>query len=343
LVRVLGVQLGNTGTDYCLMNERGEWEIVAREEGVFGKISCVFPLEESRRALRREIAPRVVRRVREVDPDLVVVGTIVDELGLILGPMIHERTGVPTLAVYGDPWGAPDGDAVGAPYCVAEEYPDCVHVDVGAMAVVTPIEGGDPDFGKAVVCPGTFPIDLAARELLGEEYDEGGRAAARGEVDGGLRRRLEGLEADGQPVFGPVKGSLGVVPPEQERLLKPVLSEFEGEPEDALRTVTELVAETIVRNASRFDADLLVLSGGGVKNELLKRRVSELWGGEVAVFAGEDLEARGLCLLGLRYLEGEPVPALPCDGGSPPNGGRIEGNRARGRHPEHRGLGGSEG
>ncbi|MEO2241870.1 MAG: anhydro-N-acetylmuramic acid kinase [Euryarchaeota archaeon] len=323
MVRVLGVQLGNTGTDYCLMNERGEWRIVAREEGVFGRISCVFPLEKSRRALRREIAPRVVRRVRRVGPDLVVLGTIVDELGLILGPMVHERTGVPTLAVYGDPWGAPDGDAVGAPYCVAEEYPDCVHVDVGAMAVVTPIRSGEPDFGDAVVCPGTFPIDLAARELLGRKYDEGGRVAARGRVDEGLRRELEGLESDGRPVFGRVRGSLGVVPPEQERLLRPVLSRFEGRPEDALRTVTELVAETIVENAGRCGEGTLVLSGGGIKNELLRRRVSELWEGEVAVFAGEELEARGLCLLGLRFLEGEPVPALPCGGSR--DGGIREG------------------
>nr|4BGA_A Chain A, PREDICTED MOLECULAR CHAPERONE DISTANTLY RELATED TO HSP70-F OLD METALLOPROTEASES [Methanopyrus kandleri AV19]4BGA_B Chain B, PREDICTED MOLECULAR CHAPERONE DISTANTLY RELATED TO HSP70-F OLD METALLOPROTEASES [Methanopyrus kandleri AV19]4BGA_C Chain C, PREDICTED MOLECULAR CHAPERONE DISTANTLY RELATED TO HSP70-F OLD METALLOPROTEASES [Methanopyrus kandleri AV19]4BGA_D Chain D, PREDICTED MOLECULAR CHAPERONE DISTANTLY RELATED TO HSP70-F OLD METALLOPROTEASES [Methanopyrus kandleri AV19]4BGB_A len=316
LTRVLGIQLGNTGTDYCVMNEDGDWEIVAREEGVFGKISCVFTLEESRRALREEIAPRVIERVRRVNPDLAVVGTIVDELGLILGPMIHEKTGVPTLAVYGDPWGAPDGDAVGAPYCVAEEYPNCVHVDVGAMAVVTPIRDGRPDFGDAVVSVGTFPLDLAARELLGKEYDEGGKKAAEGEVDENFRRELRSVDVDGKPVFGRVRGSLAPVPPEQERVLRDHIRDAGAPAEDVLRTLVELVAETIVINAAQYDMDLLVLSGGGVKNELLKRRVSELWEGDVSIFAGEELEARGLCLLGLRYLEGEPVPALPCEGGT---------------------------
>ncbi|WP_457620246.1 anhydro-N-acetylmuramic acid kinase [Methanopyrus sp.] len=316
MTRVLGIQLGNTGTDYCIMNENGDWEIVAREEGVFGKISCVFTLEKNRRALREEIAPRVIERVRQVNPDLAVVGTIVDELGLILGPMIHEKTSVPTLAVYGDPWGAPDGDAVGAPYCVAEEYPNCVHVDIGAMAVVTPIEDRTPDFREAVVSVGTFPIDLAARELLGREYDEGGKKAAEGEVDEKLRKTLKDVSVGGKPIFGRVRGSLAPVPPEQERVLKGPIRGTEAPAEDVLRTLIELVAETIVINAAQYDMDLLVLSGGGVKNELLKQRVSELWEGDVSIFAGEELEVRGLCLLGLRYLEGQPVPALPCEGGT---------------------------
>ncbi|WP_457614623.1 anhydro-N-acetylmuramic acid kinase [Methanopyrus sp.] len=315
-MRVLGIQLGNTGTDYCVMNEDEEWEIVVREEGVFGKISCVFTLEENRRALREEIAPRVIDRVNQVNPDLAVVGTIVDELGLILGPMIHEKTDVPTLAVYGDPWGAPDGDAVGAPYCVAEEYPNCVHVDIGAMAVITPIKDRTPNFEEAVVSVGMFPIDLAARELLGKEYDEGGKKAAEGEIDEKLRRILKDVSVDGRPIFGRVRGSLAPVPPEQERVLRDYIRSAEVPVEDVLRTLVELVAETIVTNAARYDMNLLVLSGGGVKNELLKRRVSELWGGDVSTFAGEELEARGLCLLGLRYLEGEPVPALPCEGGT---------------------------
>ncbi len=317
-MRVLGVQLGNTGTDCCLMDDEGNWEIVRRGPGVFGKISCAFELEKCREALRREIVPWVVDVVTDVGPDLVVVGTIVDELGLMMGPMIHGKTGVPTLSAFGDPWGAPDGDAVGAPYCVAEEFHECVHADVGAMTVVVPVRDGRPEFEPAVVVPGTFPLDLAVRTLTGRDYDEGGRLASEGRFVPEVAEELRGIEVDGKPVFGVLEGDdLGPVPPKMEEALAPVYERLgeEYRPEDVVRTVTELVAFNVVENSRRYGLDTLVLSGGGIKNELLKRIVIDLWDGRAVPFAGEDLEARGLCLLGLRFLHGERVPAVPYPGG----------------------------
>jgi len=323
-LEVLGVQLGNTGTDFCLMTEDGSWEIVERGPGVFGRISCAFELERCREALREEIVPRVIEVVEDVNPDLVVLGTIVDELGLITGPMVYGRTGIPTLAAFGDPWGAPDGDAVGAPFCVAEEHPECVHADVGAMTVIVPIEEGEPRFEPAVVVPGTFPLDLAVRVLTGRDYDEGGRLASEGEFLTEVAEELTSIEIDGKPVFGELEGDdLGPVPPKMEEVLGPVYEELGEEygVENVLRTVTELVARNVVENSRRYGLDTLVLSGGGIKNELLKRIVVDLWDGRAVPFAGEDLEARGLCLLGLRFLRGERVPAVPYPGGDAVGGG----------------------
>ncbi|MGW5364131.1 anhydro-N-acetylmuramic acid kinase [Actinopolymorpha pittospori] len=127
--------------------------------------------------------------------------------------------------------------------------------------------------------PANALIDLACRRYFDRPYDVDGALAASGTVHEGL---LEALLDE--PYFDrPAPKSTG-----KELFhagyLDARLERFAGlAPVDVIATVTELTARVVVRDCQAHDVGDLIVSGGGVRNAWLMRRISELAGVSAAV------------------------------------------------------------
>jgi len=122
--------------------------------------------------------------------------------------------------------------------------------------------------------PANALIDLACRRYFGEPYDVDGRRAASGTVHDAL---LAALLDD--PYFDlPPPKSTGKELFHAGYLDRRLAAHPELPPADIVATVTELTARLVARECAAHAVGELVVSGGGVRNSWLMRRIAELTG-----------------------------------------------------------------
>jgi anhydro-N-acetylmuramic acid kinase len=122
--------------------------------------------------------------------------------------------------------------------------------------------------------PANALIDLACRRYFGEPYDEDGKRAAAGTVSDPL---LNALLDD--PYFDlPPPKSTGKELFHAGYLDRRLATHPELAPADIVATVTELTARLVARECAAHGVGELVVSGGGVRNAWLMRRIAELTG-----------------------------------------------------------------
>ncbi|GGL36069.1 anhydro-N-acetylmuramic acid kinase [Phycicoccus endophyticus] len=185
-----------------------------------------------------------------------------------------------------------------------------------------------------VCAPGTEPVawDIGPAGALvdavvsaatdgGSAFDDGGRLAAAGSVQEPL---LEHLLDDPYYALPPPKSTgkelfhLGYV--------EAALDAVGTRPElpDLVATLTELTARTVARAVSDARLDVLVASGGGVRNRVLHARLAELVAptplrpsDDLGVPAGEK-EALAFALIGWATAHGLPGNVPSCTGADGP-------------------------
>ncbi|HZC28041.1 MAG TPA: anhydro-N-acetylmuramic acid kinase [Actinopolymorphaceae bacterium] len=170
--------------------------------------------------------------------------------------------------------------------------------------------------------PANALIDLACRRYFDEPYDVDGRHAAAGRLHAGL---LAALLAE--PYYDrPAPKSTG------KELFHPGyldahLSAFPDlAPDDVIATLTDLTATVVERECRTHRIGELIVSGGGVRNPSLMRRLSERLGGpgpqaETVVRPIDDhglpadaKEAYAFALLGFLTWHGLPATVPACTG-----------------------------
>jgi anhydro-N-acetylmuramic acid kinase len=141
--------------------------------------------------------------------------------------------------------------------------PDAGALNIGGIANLTV-----PDRRLAYdTGPGNALIDAAARRLTGRAYDEDGELARSGAV---VPQLLEELLRDPYYARQPPK-STG-----KELFHHGYVPDTDASAADVLATLTELTAVTIATEVRRHGLATLVASGGGVRNQQLMRRLTEL-------------------------------------------------------------------
>ncbi len=124
--------------------------------------------------------------------------------------------------------------------------------------------------------PGNMALDAVARAASGgaESFDEGGRRAARGQIDQVLLAELDRHpylnrpppKSTGRELFG-------------KDFVYPLLARFEGRLDDLLATLTRFSAQAIARSYRELCPalpDEVYVSGGGALNGTLMRHLGEL-------------------------------------------------------------------
>jgi anhydro-N-acetylmuramic acid kinase len=120
--------------------------------------------------------------------------------------------------------------------------------------------------------PANALIDLASVRYFGEAYDHDGRRAAAGTVRADL---LDALLAEPYYDLPPPKSTGKEL--FHAGYLDRYLTGLDGlTPTDALATLTELTARVVARECRTHQVGELVVSGGGVRNSWLMRRISDL-------------------------------------------------------------------
>lgn len=171
------------------------------------------------------------------------------------------------------------------------------------------------------VGPANALIDAAAMRASGgrRRYDEGGRLAAAGRVDGRVLARL--LE---EPYYA-------LPPPKTTG--KELFNDayLDGVPiggPDLVATVTALTAETVAAEVRRHGIGTLVVSGGGCANQTLMAMLAErlptarLTTSEEFGAPSDAKEAIAFALIGWLTVHGLPGNAAGCTGAA---GGRLLG------------------
>jgi len=241
------------------------------------------------------------------------------------GDVIAERTGVTTVSDFRVRDVAAGGE--GAPLIPYLDWKlfrspgkgRCM-LNLGGIANVTylPPDGDLEDLLAFDTGPGNMIMDYLVRDITdGErEYDEGGKGAARGEVD---RELLDWLlahpflektppKSTGRSDFGP-----HFVERYEEKALAKGLSS-----EDALATANAFTAQSVYRGCRRWlgQIDELIVSGGGTFNETLMESLEELFQPPVVKSSAygipvEAKEALGFAILAYETYRGVPsnVPA----------------------------------
>ncbi len=182
-----------------------------------------------------------------------------------------------------------------------------VALNLGGIANLTLIPGGDGDVLAFDAGPGNLLIDELARVRLGQPFDRDGAAAARGNADLALVERfladpwfaLPGPKSTGRERFGP-------------QVLDAAWSELDAD--DALATAVEITARAVgeaVRRSGFAGAEVLV-SGGGAHNRALLAAIARETGSSVHVTAcaGIDPDAKeaiAFAVLGYELLRGRPA------------------------------------
>lgn len=181
---------------------------------------------------------------------------------------------------------------------------------------------------------------VTADHTTSDTFDRDGALAAAGRVD---RRLLDRLLAEPYYTLPPPKSSgkelfhLGYV---QEAVRATGTAPSMA---DLVATLTELTATTVADAVRAADVEVLVASGGGVRNPVMLRRIGELLPGVRLVTATElgvpsdAKEAVAFALIGWATLRGLPGNVPSCTGAAGPRVlGRI--SPAPGRPapaPEH--------
>jgi anhydro-N-acetylmuramic acid kinase len=199
-------------------------------------------------------------------------------------------------------------------------------VNLGGIAnltVAVPDEACAYDTG-----PGNALIDAAALAVTGEPYDRGGAMAASGTVRAELLDRLL------------VEPYYARTPPKStgKELFSSAYLDGAGgyPPADLLATLTELTAATVGAEIRRHRLDHVLVSGGGVRNRTLLKRLAARAPG-VTLVPSDELglpadakEAVLFALIGWLTWHGLPG-AVPAATGA--NGGRLLGAVTPGAAP----------
>lgn len=248
--------------------------------------------------------------------------------------VIAERTGITTVADFRARDLAAGGQGAPlAPFLDHRLYADAergrVALNIGGIANVTSLPAG-AEMGDIIAFdagPGNVLLDAAARlrEIPGG-FDEGGAIAAQGSVDDEL---LAGLLED--PFYGrkPPK-SADTADFLNDASLDALRAAASLSDADLLATLVELTARTIADGIERFVAvrqsvDEIVVSGGGVHNRALWKRLEEsnapaklVEAAEIAAVPGDAKEAVLFALLAHETLAGRPSNVESATGASGP-------------------------
>jgi anhydro-N-acetylmuramic acid kinase len=193
-------------------------------------------------------------------------------------------------------------------------------LNLGGIANVT-VCSGDADPTAWDIGPANALIDAAvtASDLTSDTFDRDGRLAARGVVDAELLAllldepyyRLPAPKSSGKELF-----HLEYVQDALRRSGKSLSLP------DLVATLTELTARTVADAIAAARLDVLVSSGGGVRNPTLMRRIAELLP-TVQLLTSDDLgvpsdvkEAVAFALIGWATLNGLPGNVPSCTGAS---------------------------
>lgn len=182
--------------------------------------------------------------------------------------VIAEQTGVPVVSDFRTRDVAAGG--TGAPLVPYVDYWLYRHprrgriaLNIGGIANITAIPaGGAPEDVVAFdTGPGNMVIDALTRDYTGgkQNYDKGGRIAARGKLIPAL---LDKLLADGYYSKKPPKTA------GREQYGREFVAGLKGPPEDLIATATVLTAATIAAGIRRLRGEYhdLIVSGGGAHN-----------------------------------------------------------------------------
>ena len=192
-------------------------------------------------------------------------------------------------------------------------------VNIGGIANITwlPPSGATLGFDCG---PGNVLLDEWARRHIGKDYDEDGRWASRGKVDGKL---LERLMAEPFLCASPPKSTgrelfhIGWL---EERLPGGC------DPVDVQATLLEFTARSIVEALDRFcpGTGQIYLAGGGARNAALVERISRLAGAravattEALGVATGHVESMAFAWLAMKCVMREPVDLTAATGAHGP-------------------------
>jgi len=165
--------------------------------------------------------------------------------------------------------------------------------------------------------PANALIDAAVDRLAGERYDAGGARAARGRVHADLLDAL--LD---EPYYArPAPKSTGKELFNGEYLAEQLAAYGDLPVDDLVATVTELTAQVVARELAARRLDEVFVSGGGVRNDWMMRRIATLSGETCRVRTTDDLgvpaddkEAYAFALLGFLSLHGLSGTVPACTG-----------------------------
>ncbi|HKF75838.1 MAG TPA: anhydro-N-acetylmuramic acid kinase [Candidatus Dormibacteraeota bacterium] len=205
-------------------------------------------------------------------------------------------------------------------------------LNLGGIANLTAVRPGQPPIAYDTG-PANALIDAAVREVTGgaEHYDDGGRRAARGQVD---RRLLDRLLDEPYYRQAPPKTT------GKELFHLPYLRArtrgFALAADDLVATVTALTVETVARELRQLGVEEVYVSGGGSRNATLMGWL-EVSLPAVRLRSSADLgvpeaskEALAFALIGFLTAVGLPSTVPSCTGGSRPV---VLGSLTPGRSP----------
>jgi anhydro-N-acetylmuramic acid kinase len=151
------------------------------------------------------------------------------------------------------------------------ESEDVIALNIGGIANITYLPSESKDLQAFDTGPGNTWIDLAMREFFDKKYDENGETAKEGKIVDTLFENLKSIEFIKR---GPPK-STGRELFSKENFEN--IIDISWKKIDIVRTLTEFTAFSIAENIKMIGAEQskVYVSGGGVKNGFLMKRLSE--------------------------------------------------------------------
>ena len=198
----------------------------------------------------------------------------------------------------------------------------CGALNLGGIANMTVIPGPSDEFPPYAydLGPANALIDAAVLQQTGRHYDADGALGAAGTVDQDLLHHL--LR---EPYYTlPAPKSTG-----KELFHDGYLADLESRSSsvrgaDLVATLTALTAEVVAAETLRADLELLVVSGGGVRNPTLMAMIRdrlpavEITPSDTYGAPSDDKEAIAFALIGWLTAHGLPGNVPSCTGASGP-------------------------
>ncbi len=189
-------------------------------------------------------------------------------------------------------------------------------VNIGGIANVTYVSDDSAQMMAFDTGPGNGLMNRLMEAQTGAAYDEGGKVAAKGNVDEAvLQHYLSHPFFDQAPPKSLDRHDFSTMAVEHLPL------------EDAMRTLLEVTAQGIMRAAEHFASapKQWLICGGGVHNETLMTRLSELLPQVQPVSAlgwhSDAMEAQAFGYLAVRAKRGLPLTHLRLTGAQRPASG----------------------
>ena len=191
-------------------------------------------------------------------------------------------------------------------------------LNIGGVSNVTAIEDGKIIW--ATDCgPGNGPLDSWIELKTGRNFDLDGRLSKKGEVEHGIINQW--LEQD---FFK------RDIPRSADRYDFDVLPDMRNlSSEDGAATLASFCAQSIAQDISKFDADTVIVCGGGRKNPTIMAMLDSHIDSNVALaedvgWNGDMLEAQAFAFLAVRTLKGLPISFPETTGcPEPMTGGKV--------------------